>query len=197
MYNSITGIVTEIGDGYVYLLTGSEIEWVLLAGNNTLRDLKLNERAKLLVYTQYKEDDVTLFGFSKEQERTLFKNLIKVNGIGPKAAMKAISGWSVESFLTALEKGDAGQIANIPGIGKKTAEKIIFTLKGKITENTGSGVGIYSEIVESLVTMGFDHKAAQTAVNDVIKEMDETPNESLLLQQAIIKLSTTRQGSKS
>ncbi len=194
MYNSLTGLVTEMGDGYLHLLTGGEIEWILYASNNTLRDLKLNQRSKILVHTQYKEDDVTLFGFSAEQERMLFKNLIKVNGIGPKAAIKAISGWDVESFLFALENGDANQIANIPGIGKKTAEKIVFTLKGKITENNGQQ--IYPEIVESLANMGLDRKAAQSAVNDVLKEIGGTPNESLLLQQAIIKLSIP-QGSKS
>ncbi len=194
MYNSLTGIVTELGEGYMYLLTGGEIEWILYASHHTLQDVKLNQRSRILIHTQYKENDVTLFGFSGEQERMLFKNLIKVNGIGPKAAIKTISGWDIESFLFALENGDTSQIANIPGIGKKTAEKIVFTLKGKITENNSQQ--IYPEIVESLANMGFDRKAAQLAVNDVIKEMDKTPNESLLLQQAIIKLSIP-QGSKS
>lgn len=192
MFNSLTGIVTEHGNGYIYLLTSGDIEWTLQTSSSTLRDLPLNERARLLVHTQYKEDDVTLFGFSTEQERALFRNLIKVSGIGPKAAVKAISGWNVPSFILALESGDTSQIANIPGIGKKTAEKIVFTLKGKIS-SLENGQPNYPEIVDSLANMGFDCKAAQAAVDKTLKELEgKDIDESVLLQQVIIKLSSHR-----
>lgn len=188
MFNSLTGTVTELGQGYIYLLTSGDIEWSLQASQNTIQSLHVNKRVKILIHTQYKEDDISLFGFASAQERTLFRNLLKVNGIGPKAAIKAISAWNVENFLVALESGNTAQIAGIPGIGKKTAEKIVFTLKGKIGKTSDQST--YPEIIDSLANMGFDCKAAHSTVNEILKEFEgRTIDESSLLHQAIIKLS--------
>ncbi|MGL4524496.1 MAG: Holliday junction branch migration protein RuvA [Spirochaetia bacterium] len=194
MFNSLIGVVTEYGTNYLYLMTNESLEWTIYTTTHTINNIKKTGKQRILIYTQFKEDGVTLFGFVTEAERSLFKNLIKVNGIGPKAAMKAISGSSIKELLLALENGDTDMIANIPGIGKKTAEKIIFTLKGKIEPQLADGeTNKTIEIVESLVTMGYDKRMALNTVREIQSSPgSEEINEGLLIQQAIVRLSSKK-----
>lgn len=91
----------------------------------------LNETATIFTHLVVREDAHLLFGFAQKQDRTLFRELIKTNGVGPKLALAILSAMSVSQFATAIEQEELAKLTKIPGIGKKTAERLLVELKGK------------------------------------------------------------------
>ena len=129
MLNSITGTVTG-KKGNTCFIENSGIEWALNCSQRSLDQIpKKGEEARVLTYLHHKEDTMLLFGFASEDERSLFLELIRISGIGPKQGIKILSGISAEAFINALEKDDIAGISSLPGIGKKTAQKIILSLR--------------------------------------------------------------------
>jgi holliday junction DNA helicase RuvA len=115
-----------------------------------------------------------LFGFADEEERSLFLDLQKVEGIGPKQAMKILSGISTTEFEAALEKADIDRLTAVPGLGTKTAQKIVLALKGKLSYARGKDEepeGPHEDLVMALADMGFDRKRAREAVNTLDEEL--------------------------
>jgi len=132
----------------------------------------------LFIHTHVREDAIELFGFWDEQEKRLFEKLIMVSGIGPKLARVILSGMPSEHLLTALAAGDTGRLATIPGIGKKTAERMVVDLRDKAqalaaelktplaTDETET------DLVQALVNLGYKETLAQRAV---LQAKDESP----------------------
>jgi Holliday junction DNA helicase RuvA len=114
-----------------------------------------------------------LYGFLDPAERGLFLDLQKVDGVGPRGAMRILSGIERTEFVQALDRDDVDALSAVPGIGTKTAQKIILTLKGKLTPS-GGGAGRSSEddIATALVGMGFDRRTAKSAVAEALKSVD-------------------------
>ena len=96
---------------------------------------KLGEKIVLLTHMVVREDAQLLYGFASEPERTLFRALIKVSGIGPKVALVVLSGMSVQEFANCVQAADAAALARLPGIGKKTAERLVIELRDKVDQN--------------------------------------------------------------
>jgi len=177
MINAVIGQLVCVDAQSVTLLGGS-IEYELYVSSQTatrLASLQGAERnnVRLLAYLQHKEDSMTLFGFGSEEERRLFLELIKVNGIGPKAAMKILSGVTVEDFISALDKGDINFLSKIPGLGAKTSQKIIlalrdtlvFTKEDSMPQNIANGSSRkYEDVVNALIEMGYDRKKVSNAI---------------------------------
>ncbi|MGL1891705.1 MAG: Holliday junction branch migration protein RuvA [Spirochaetaceae bacterium] len=193
MYNSLTGKITEKGISHLCLQIGG-VEWILLASINSLDTCNVGEDRRFFTYLQHKEDGMTMFGFATKDERVLFLDLIKVNGVGAKAAQKILSGIKPAEFIRCLEDEDVDRLTKVPGLGKKTAQKIILALKGKlkleddvVKESTRDSVD--KEILDSLVAMGFDKKRAKNVLVDVIANADGL-GEGEILRLAIIKLSS-------
>ncbi len=193
MYNSLTGKITEKGINHLCLQTGG-IEWLLNVTLYTLDSCHVGEEKRIYTYLQHKDDGMTLFGFSAKDERLLFLDLIKVDGVGPKAAQKILSGVKPEEFIRCLEDEDIDRLTKIPGLGKKTAQKIVLALKGKlklednlVKESTRDSVD--KEILDSLIAMGFDKKKAKQVLVDIITN-SEPMDETEILRLSIIKLST-------
>ncbi len=130
----------------------------------TLADLSLQKEASVFVFTHVREDAIQLYGFSTVSEKELFLSLNKVNGIGPKMAQKILSGTSVENLVSMVESEDVHGLSKLPKVGKKTAEQMILSLKGKLVfDKPGVEVlGTRKDIVSALVNLGFK-------VNDVEK----------------------------
>ncbi len=131
---------------------------------NTLDNLSLNLETKIFVHTHMREDALTLFGFSSALEKRIFLSLLKVNGVGPKLALKILSGSTLEQLLHMIEAGDVKAISTIPKVGKKTAEQLILALKGKLSfesddENEPTlfktPKSTKSELVSALVNLGY------------------------------------------
>jgi Holliday junction DNA helicase RuvA len=138
-----------------------------------------------------------MFGFASRRERDLFLNLLTVSGVGPKGAVKILSGMKASDFEQSLENEDVDALSGIPGLGKKTAQKIILQLKGKLAspdEGSAPSGTMESEITDSLVTMGFDRKAAEKTVRTLISSeefagMTDGEKEKAVLRRAIMALS--------
>jgi holliday junction DNA helicase RuvA len=192
MFNSISGKLTFKNKEKVYLRNGG-IEWDISISATTHSNLpEEGIDCTLYVFLNHKEDKMQLIGFSSVEERKLFFDLIKVESIGPASALKILSGITAESLGRAIENGDAGILAGIPGIGKKTAEKIVFKLKGKIT--VAEEEPLYEELARALSGMGFDPEKSRIAVREAAKEIDfsqlgKEVTEAELLKTALKRLS--------
>jgi Holliday junction DNA helicase RuvA len=172
MFNSLTGEVTFKGDERLCVQTAG-VEWELVVSRKALERLpSIGQVARVFTFLVHREDAMRLYGFSDPAERSLFLDLQKVEGMGPRGAMKILSGVDREQFAKALEKDDVDTLSTIPGVGKKTAQKIILTLKGKLTSVSGApGQSLEEDIISALVGMGFDRKVARSAVTAAVKSL--------------------------
>lgn len=102
---------------------------------------EVGQEAKLRVYTQVREDAIALFGFASLDEKRLFEKLISVSGIGPKLAVTVLSGLAAPDLVSALRSGDLARLVKIPGVGKKTAERMVLELRDKV-DGLGAGPGV-------------------------------------------------------
>jgi len=128
----------------------------------------------LYTYTHVREDELRLFGFLSEEERNIFITLIGINGIGPKLALTILSGMSVSRFIEAVHNEDVSLLATIPGLGKKTAARLVLELKGKLptiaTGGTYSGETSRSDdAISALVNLGYKKSLSEKAVERAVK----------------------------
>ncbi len=129
----------------------------------------------LYLHTQVREDDIHLYGFSTPAEKILFKLLISVSGIGPKVARNILSNIQIDEFVSAVVTRDLPRLSSIPGLGKKTAEKIILELKEKMgnlrlsDHVAGSNRIVLSDAVSALVNLGYKQQQSRDVVEDVLK----------------------------
>jgi Holliday junction DNA helicase RuvA len=174
MFNSVTGEITFKGDERLCVQTGG-VEWELVVSRKALERLPaVGEVARVFTHLVHREDFMRLYGFSDPAERALFLDLLKVEGVGPRGALKMLSGVDREAFAQALDGDDVEALSAVPGIGKKTAQKIILTLKGKLTPATGTpGRSAEEDITTALVGMGFDRRTAKAAVVAAGKALSE------------------------
>jgi len=194
MFNSIRGLVTAKGVDGVYFLSG-DIEWDIAMPANDIHDLKLNNEHRILTWLYHREDQMKLFGFVSERRRNTFLELLKVEGIGPKGAIKIMGGISQDDLENALENADLTRLEAVPGLGKKTAQKMLLSLKGKLVQAKGSGAVStpYNDLVEALVGMGYDRRQATEAITKAEAGVDSNlpaaEKEKLLFQEAIVYMS--------
>jgi Holliday junction DNA helicase RuvA len=194
MFNSVSGRITAKHPGGVFIENGG-IEWDIMVPDSSLQRLpSVGAEARIFVYLHHRDDQMRLFGFSAPEERTLFLELLKVGGVGPRQAIRILSGGTVEQFISRLDDGDADALARLPGIGKKTAQKIVLALRGKLSlESQGTVQEGATEIAAALFEMGFDRRrsaeAVAATVEELRKESSESPTEEEILKRAILRLS--------
>ncbi|MFC1885067.1 Holliday junction branch migration protein RuvA [Thermodesulfobacteriota bacterium] len=151
-----------------------------------------SESVRLHIYTHVREDTIALFGFHTELEKTLFLMLISVSGIGPKLAVNILSGIGPDDLLGAMAQGDSNRLRAIPGVGKKTAERISLELKDKAAEAMGSQPeeaataigGVDRELIDdamsAFINLGYSAKAAKQAVEKALSSIEEVSLEGLI-----------------
>ena len=134
---------------------------------------------KLHVHTHVREDALALFGFAELTEKRLFEKLLTISGIGPKLAITVLSGISAERLVGAIRSGDHATLTKIPGIGKKTAERVVLELKDKLDDMVGSvpetgakpSLGaVADDVLSALVNLGYPRPVAQKAVETAAKD---------------------------
>ncbi len=195
MFNSLTGKLNGKDSEKIYLLTEGGIEWEIWTGQITSSALpEKGEEVRVYTYVHHREDQLRIFGFGDIREREIFLDLIKVEGIGPKLALKILSGISAEDFVSAVESENLPVLQAIPGLGQKSAQKIILKLKGKLTPAAGESSGTQDDIVLALTGLGFDKKEAKQAVSETVEELEkksysEEEWEGELLKQSIRRMS--------
>ena len=141
MIYSVNGTVDLIEPNLAVIDCGG-VGYACRTTANTLSQLKIGEKAKLLTYLSVREDAVELFGFYDAAELNCFKMLISVSGVGPKAALSILSGMTPQAFALCVASGDGKTLTNAPGIGRKTAERIVLELKDKVSkQDVAAGKG--------------------------------------------------------
>lgn len=148
---------------------------------NTLESVPHNGEVFLHIHTALRENALELYGFHAEDEKKLFEMLITVNGIGPRTGLLVLSGISPETFRTAVLEGDVTRLTTIPGIGKKSAERIVLELKEKIRKTGALPAGVTDrsspaqfeqDLVSSLVNLGYKDKIAASAAKKVLSSRE-------------------------
>jgi Holliday junction DNA helicase RuvA len=131
----------------------------------------LGEKVVLLTHLTVREDAHILFGFGSNEERNVFKQLVKITGIGARTALSILSGMSVADLAQSITLQEAGRLTKIPGIGKKTAERLLLELKGKLGADLGAAGAVAtdatSDILNALLALGYSDKEAMLALKQV------------------------------
>ncbi len=188
MYNSLYGIFSGRSASALFLLNNG-VEWSLAASERTIQNASLNkEEQRVFTYLHHKDDTMVLYGFINERERQVFLELNKVSGIGPKQALRMLSGIGTEELVAALDEGNTDRLSMLPGIGKKTAAKIILALRGKLKlESEDKLDDKFSDLIEALAGMGFDKKAAKKALNEISSRKEFSTLESDILEKELFR----------
>ena len=146
-----------------------------------------DEPVRLFIHTHMREDGIALFGFWTEREKLLFERLIAVSGIGPRLARVALSGMAPDDLLGAIAAGDVGRLSTIPGVGRKTAERMVLELKDKMRElaaelpdTVAAAPGADQDVVSALVNLGYKSSLAERAVGEVRRERPDAAFNELL-----------------
>ena len=153
----------------------------------------------LKIHTHVREDALILYGFSSQREKDFFVKLIAISGIGPKVAIGLLSGGKVEELAQAIADANLARLTAIPGIGRKTAERIVLELKGQITPfvlseqaqktaEAGGSNGLQEDILSALVNLGYPRPAAEKALSRVISSGESERSFEDLLRRTLHRL---------
>jgi len=148
----------------------------------------LHSNVTLLIHTQVREDSISLYGFLSSREKHLFELLISASGVGPVLALKILSGMSVDDLVPAVRTGDLARLTRIPGVGRKTAERMVVELRDKLAamespEGARQPVttpGTAGDVVSALLNLGYEQRAAEQAVGRAKKDGATETFEDLL-----------------
>ena len=153
----------------------------------TFEKISESESVSLFIYTNVKEDSITLFGFYTEAEKEMFELLISVNGVGPKIALSILSGIRIDDLKAAIQNNEISRITAVPGIGRKTAERLMLELRSKVDHVAVEGesvvpYNIRNEAIAALTTLGYNVKVAEKVIRDIL-----AGNSSLSVEELIKK----------
>ncbi|MCI8988013.1 MAG: Holliday junction branch migration protein RuvA [Lachnospiraceae bacterium] len=200
MYAYLKGTLEEIAEDAVVVEVGNIGYNVRVSATTTQGLPGIGSEVKIYTYTLVREDAFTLYGFLTKDDLEIFKKLITVNGIGPKGGLAILSVMNADALRFAIMAGDAKSIAKAPGVGNKTAERVILDLRDKISlEDTLLGLGepvvtasaagggadnvMKREAIEALVALGYSASDATNAVKRV--EVDENSTVEGILKAAL------------
>jgi Holliday junction DNA helicase RuvA len=160
---------------------------------------ELHAEVTLLIHTHVREDALSLYGFLSQREKHFFELLLGASGVGPTLALKILSGMNVEELVPAIRTGDLARLTKIPGVGRKTAERMVVELKDKLDAVTveaekpapASPAGVESDVKSALINLGYDDRSAESAVAEG-KRQAGTNNFEKLLRAALATLTATQ-----
>lgn len=175
MIGYLRGKIIEV-TGDAALIDVQGVGYEILASSNTLIDLQalLGKDIIVWIHTHVREDALQLFGFHSKEEKNLFLSLLKVNGVGPKMALSILSGGRPAQIQEMIESGNAKGLSSLPKVGKKTAEQIILTLKGKlvsIDEAVKAKSEAHTQITSALLNLGYKAQLVDQFVATLPKDM--------------------------
>lgn len=188
MINAIRGKIVDISDNSIIVLTESGVEYYIeISLQSATKFMALSkeekENVRVLTVLQHREDAMILYGFYDEKERFAFNELITVPGIANKGALKILGGITVEDLALALDRQDVKKLSKIPGLGAKTAQKLILQLRNVLVfddaqetggEKSEGAVAVrFKDFILSFTDMGYDRRTVIKAVEDTINEKSE------------------------
>ena len=158
---------------------------------------KTGESVTLHIHTRVREDELKLFGFLTEEEQSIFEKLITINKVGPKLALGILSGMSPENLLTAIMSNDAARLSAIPGVGKKTAERLTLEMKDKLSDltfelehqqATETPKGPYEDALSALVNLGYKKPQAEKSLKSAYNRIGKGSSLEDLIKESLNNL---------
>ena len=196
MIGRLSGILLE-RDFSSCLLDVNGVGYEVAIPLSTFDKLPLEQQpVTLFIHTQVREDAITLYGFASGEERALFRRLIDISGVGGKLALNVLSSMPVSNFCAAVDSGDVKALSRISGVGKRTAERLVVELKGRLEGADASvaapaGNSAAADACAALEQLGFKRDAVNKAVNALLAELPENEKTTEnLLRKAIGKLNS-------
>ena len=196
MYAYIKGIVDTVLNDRAVIETGG-IGYEIICSANTLKKLQMGKAAKLFTHFQIAQDAAALYGFYSEAERTMFRKLINVSRIGPKVALNVLSVLTPDDVALAVMTDNAAAFDAVPGMGKKTAARVILELKGKveiqspdyanIAQQSDMSAAMRADAIEALIALGYDGASA----GRVVSSLPEFERLEDMVKAALRKISGT------
>ncbi len=174
MYAFINGIIEEADSEGIVIEAGG-IGYFLQCTANVLNNVSIGQKAKIYTYQHVREDAIILFGFISKEERTMFLRLISVSGIGPKIALQILSSISARELAIILVSGDSAALTRVPGVGKKTAQRMILELREKVDNDellpksadplaAAPASGMIADAIYALAALGYSPVEVSKAV---------------------------------
>ena len=187
MIDQISGKIISINDNYVVLEVGGLGIKVNISANFASK-LVNEDLITLVTYLNVREDALDLYGFKNDSERNLFLMLISISGIGPKLAVSILSGLELEELKSNILSGDIKSLTSIPGVGAKTAKRIIIELKDKLSKTTTTELGfeddyssnISNDVLSALVGLGYSESMATEVIKRINPAKSNKSIESLI-----------------
>ena len=187
MVHSLFGRMSGVFDEGI-LFRVSNIEFAVATSQRAKDEIaRRRDETQLLTWLYVREDQLKLFGFSTEAERSTFLSLIAVPGIGPKQALRILSGLPVERLIEVIEQGDVDALVHLPGLGRKTAQKIVLALADTLVRNPVAAPVEGDDLVQGLVDMGHDRKRALRTL-EVLRSENPDASDEELFRDAIVRL---------
>ncbi len=175
MISHLKGRLEHVDRAHLVVDVGNVGYHVHVSSGTLGRLPKIGDKVQLFTYQVVREDDISLYGFLTREERNLFRLLLSVSGIGPKASMSIISGFPIDKIVTAITQGDVDLISSVPGIGKKTAQKLIIELKDKVAKayaikpsDMTAGIKgdqtVVQDAISALISLGYSPREARETI---------------------------------
>ncbi len=185
MISYLEGTIRSVSEKSICLLVGG-VGYEVFTPLQSLLTLSEGEKTSFSIYTHVREDQLTLFGFTTKDEKFVFEKLMGVSGIGPKGALGILSVHSPASIASAVAQNDVALLSHSPGIGKKTAEKMIIELRGKLDSFLGAGTSdALFEVRLALEALGYAAKDVHDALSSL---KDSTKSSQTLIREALAYL---------
>ena len=194
MIGSLRGVVVERIEDSTVLVEVGGIGYLVHVTPRTLAELEPTSSAFLYVHQHIREDAHTLYGFLDRDERRTFESLIETHGIGPSMAMAILATHSPRALTDIVANGDSASLTLVPGVGKKTAERLLIELKGRLNLPLLDGTSLagatssVAQVREALVGLGYGHEE----IRDTLRELDGSLDAERLLRDALNLLGARR-----
>ncbi|MFC1668055.1 Holliday junction branch migration protein RuvA [Chlamydiota bacterium] len=193
MYSFIRGILKEKHPTHIVLDTNGIGYEILIPLSTYERLPEYDQSITILTHLHVREDILQLFGFASKEERELFQMLLSVSGIGPKAALGILSGMSIHDFKRSIVREDIHVLSTLPGIGKKTAARLVLELKEKISEYESSlppekmdrNEQQFKDALLALISLGYNKSVAYQAIKKGLKEVEKIDSVEALVRSAL------------
>ena len=176
LVTSISGTLQRTGEDWVDVGMGGITLRVSVPGTAIDSVGRVGEDITLYTSLQVREDSISLYGFPTEDEKHTFETLLNISGIGPRLALAMLGRFSPMTLLEAVEAGDTRALSTVPGVGRRTASRIVLELKGKLDLDFArtDGGGVDSDLVDALTALGYGYTEAHEAIS---KTKSEAPDE--------------------
>lgn len=204
MIGKLTGKVDAIGEGFLIIDVGG-VGYEVQASSRTLRNLKIGDVVSLTIDTHVREDAIRLFGFQSELERSWFRTLQTIQGVGSKVALALLGIMSPQDLANAIALGNSAAVEEAPGIGKKLAQRIVLELKDKAPALSVAGLHVptaagggasaapvqghaAAEAISALTNLGYNPQQASGAVAAAMADLGSTADTAQLIRRGLKEL---------